>query len=123
MPWETASGEATVEIPIDPGPFSHTVKIQVAAQQPSALAFYNQNYKLLPDSNASPGDVIIAYLAGLGPTDVSVPDGNISPSNPLSRLILPITASWDAGSGTVIPAAVYYAGLAPGLIGVYQVNI
>jgi uncharacterized protein (TIGR03437 family) len=126
MPWETTAGDVTIDVPSDPGPFSHARKIQVTAQQPSVMAMYNQDYKILgsPQSLASPGDVIVVYLTGLGPTILSVPDGTVSPSDPLPLLTMPPTASWSLGNASSpSPATVYYAGLAPGLIGVYQVNI
>jgi uncharacterized protein (TIGR03437 family) len=47
-----------------------------------------------------------------------VPTGKVSPAVPLSGLSLPIHWTWDSAA----PADVLFAGLAPGLIGYYQVD-
>lgn len=64
----------------------------------------------------APGDTIITYGIGFGPTTPSIVAGQIvSQSNQLS---LPIAMSF-AGS----PVTFRYAGLAPGFVGLYQFNI
>ena len=71
-----------------------------------------------PDHPAAPGSILQVFCTGLGPTDRSVATGVAAPSTPLVNAALPVTAT--IGS----PAAdVSFAGLAPGLVGVFQVNI
>jgi uncharacterized protein (TIGR03437 family) len=78
----------------------------------------NSNQELVTPTNPiHAGDDISIYAAGLGPTSPEVPAGFPSPGTPLaSNLQLP-----DVTLGG-IPLAVSFAGLAPGEIGVYQIN-
>jgi uncharacterized protein (TIGR03437 family) len=69
------------------------------------------------DKPAAPGSVIQVFATGLGPLDPAVPEGTPAPAAP-SKLTLPITAS-IGGRAATAP----WAGAAPGLIGVYQVNL
>jgi uncharacterized protein (TIGR03437 family) len=66
----------------------------------------------------STGTVLQIWASGLGPVDPPIPTGTITPASPLSRATLPITATIGGQS-----ARITYAGAAPGLVGVYQVNI
>jgi uncharacterized protein (TIGR03437 family) len=63
------------------------------------------------------GDVITIYATGLGSTSPPVDAGFAAPSNPLAVT----TTVPDVRLGGV-PLAVSYAGLAPGEVGVYQIN-
>jgi uncharacterized protein (TIGR03437 family) len=64
------------------------------------------------------GSYIIVYANGLGAVNPPVPTGQRAPFNPLSTVQFPITASIGGQ-----PAQVLYAGLAPGFVGLYQLNI
>ncbi len=68
---------------------------------------------------AHPGELIVLWVTGFGPTAPTVFDGEL-PSF-AARLILPFQV-WL--NGVVVPAhLVFYAGQAPGLAGLYQVNV
>jgi uncharacterized protein (TIGR03437 family) len=68
---------------------------------------------------ASPGDIVQVFCTGLGPTMPAVATGERAPANdPLARVTIPVEAV-VAGK----PATVTYAGLAPGFVGLYQVNV
>jgi uncharacterized protein (TIGR03437 family) len=76
-------------------------------------------------SPARPGEVIHFYGTGWGPIDGVVATGQPTPGDRLYRLTLPckwlaLAGSSDPTSGT--PFEVPFAGLAPGLIGVYQLD-
>ena len=89
--------------------------------------------ELLDQANpAQPGEYISIYMTGLGRVTPAIADGAVGPSNPLS------TANcWTNGSISVLfndygPGAssesdvsgtIQFAGLAPGLAGLYQVNV
>ena len=63
------------------------------------------------------GDAITLYTTGLGAVTPVVPNGNPGPSNPLAySVVQPVLTLGGAGLG------VDYAGLAPGEVGVYQIN-
>jgi uncharacterized protein (TIGR03437 family) len=66
---------------------------------------------------AAPGETLFLLAAGLGATDTPVSDGAPSPSAPLANVL-------DMPSLTVNgeQAAILFAGLQPGAVGIYQVN-
>ncbi len=71
-----------------------------------------------PANPASAGDALLIYCTGLGTTSPSVPAGTPAPSNVLSFADNP--ASVTVGGK---PAEVLFTGLAPGYVGLYQVNV
>ncbi|HVO97166.1 MAG TPA: hypothetical protein VMT15_03825 [Bryobacteraceae bacterium] len=83
---------------------------------PTVIRF--NNGLLATDSNPiRPGDTLVIYLTGLGQTNPAGVTGYPAPGNPLSSAIT--TPTVKIGSTTL---AVRYAGLAPGEVGVYQIN-
>ncbi len=72
--------------------------------------------------NARParlGEFLEVFATGLGPVSNRPASGAASPSDPLALTQLEVTAR----VGGVEPVAVRFAGLAPGFIGLYQVNL
>jgi uncharacterized protein (TIGR03437 family) len=60
---------------------------------------------------------VALYLTGLGATDPPLQEGISAPASPLTRTLSQPTVSVGGQ-----PALVFFSGLAPGLVGVYQVN-
>ncbi len=74
---------------------------------------------LIASSNpARRGDVVIVYATGLGATKPAVKTGEASPSSPPAQVTQAVTA-YVGG----VAATVEFAGLTPGLVGLYQVNV
>ncbi|MDQ2946907.1 MAG: hypothetical protein M3Y27_13350, partial [Acidobacteriota bacterium] len=69
------------------------------------------------DHPASPGEILETYGVGLGQTNPAVEAGVASPSNPIAQAAQPPELLIGGQSATVV-----FAGLAPGLAGVYQIN-
>jgi len=67
---------------------------------------------------AKPGEVIILWGTGLGPTDPAAPEGMEVPSNQTYN-----TATLPSVNISSLPATVYGAALAPGFAGLYQVAV
>jgi uncharacterized protein (TIGR03437 family) len=63
------------------------------------------------------GDSIIIYLTGMGAVAPLVTNGYPGPSNPLANALAAPTVAIGG-----VPLSVSYAGLAPGEVGVYQIN-
>lgn len=76
---------------------------------------------------ARPGEIVHFYSRGLGPVDPVVPIGYPGPANPPAQLVTPLqcTAEYMDPSYSLIsgPVDVLFAGLAPGLVGYYQVSL
>lgn len=70
------------------------------------------------NSPAHAGDYILIFATGLGAVTPSPPTGVAAIASPLSRLYV-----YPAATIGGVPAPVYFAGLAPGFVGLYQVNV
>ena len=82
-------------------------------------AVLNVDYSLnAPDSPAAAGAPIMVYLTGQGAVNPPVPTRQTAPSSPLSYTAANTTATIDGA-----PATVSFSGLAPGYVGLGQVNV
>jgi len=70
-----------------------------------------------PSHPAQIGETLSAFLTGLGAVNPLVPDGSAGPVSPLSQTTNTITVDVNG-----VAATVGYAGLAPQLAGLYQIN-
>ena len=73
--------------------------------------------KGIPSQPATPGGYVSIYAAGLGPTDFQVQPGKPAPVDRLVRATASVDVLIDGQNANVT-----FAGLAPGFIGLYQVN-
>ena len=90
------------------------------------LALFHQNFSgLVNDGHpAANGEILHLYMTGLGPVSPAMAPGEKAPHEPLSRIVHPIGCSatyFATGSSLDVP--IEFAGLAPGLTGLYQVDI
>jgi uncharacterized protein (TIGR03437 family) len=127
VPWETATGNATVTVTVD-GVTSNAVTVPVTATAPGiyyyssgAAIAQNHDYSLNTSSNpAHSGSFIIAYLTGSGAVNPPVADGAATPVTGLVQIpsSTPVSVTIGGQSATVI-----FAGLTPGLIALLQLDI
>jgi uncharacterized protein (TIGR03437 family) len=130
LPQEMATGNATVTVQFADG----TVLTQAAVVTRSApaiilipsqfttklqAAVFHAGTGVLADQAhpASAGEVVETYGFGLGPTIPDVPVGTAAPFNP------PAQAYFAAESIDGAQMQTAFAGLVPGLAGVYQMNV
>ena len=66
---------------------------------------------------ASADETVLIFVTGLGPTEPQVHAGLAAPASPLATLRYPVSLLVGG-----MPAPVAFAGLTPGLIGIYQIN-
>ena len=137
VPWELpAQEDARFEFlsgdsPFETGPA--TVSVQTLAPQAFATVDTNgysiyyvavhQDWSGLvtPESPAHSGEFITLYFNGLGPVTPSVATGDAAPAENLARVTGPFRCQvWD---GAPNDSQIYFAGLAPGMVGVYQVSL
>ena len=125
IPWETKPGSATVVVSIN-GFASASVSITVLAAAPelfvqgSHAAALNSDFSLNSSSNpAAAGATILAYLTGGGAVSNQPADGAAAGSGSnISDVTSTVTATIGGQS-----ADVSFAGLAPGFVGLWQVNV
>jgi uncharacterized protein (TIGR03437 family) len=80
---------------------------------------YDLNGKLVgPGNPASIGDYISVYCMNLGPVDPPVPPGTPASASPLSYTVNQVSVVLGG-----VDAPVIFAGLAPGAVGIYQINL
>jgi len=75
------------------------------------------NTPITADSPAVPGETIVIFATALGPVSPIVPTNTLAPGDPLSHSVLTPTVT-TAGQDSEVP----FSGLAPGFIGLWQVN-
>ena len=63
-------------------------------------------------------DSLVMYALGLGAVTPTLAIGNGTPTAPLSYAVGPVTVTVGG-----VPATVDFAGLTPGYVGLYQVNV
>jgi len=102
-----------------PAFFLWAYKYAVATYQDYSYAVQNGVIPGLTTVAAKPGDVLILWGTGFGPTTPAAPPGELVPSNGTTY------STTDTVTVTIgtIAATVYGAALAPGFAGLYQVAI
>jgi uncharacterized protein (TIGR03437 family) len=125
-----ANGNATLTIHT-PGGVSDNYNFNVSANAPSVfqsgsagpqtslatIVRADDNQLVTPTNPIHTNDTIVIYLTGLGATSPAVDDGMPAPLSPLASAI--VSPNVTLGGK---PLSIYYAGLAPGFVGVYQIN-
>jgi uncharacterized protein (TIGR03437 family) len=126
VPWNMPVGPTIVAIQLAgvtpqfvPAPFQTSVD----AANPWDLAGpFHQDFSAPVGlySPAQAGEIVNYYWSGLGPVTPRVADGIPAPPSPLSVLATPLMLISDP---TQAPCQIYYQGLAPGLVGIYQLSV
>ena len=124
IPAELAPGQQFAAVASTNGGLTLPISIDVVAEVPGVdenfatgalIAQHGADYSLVTTTNpAHPGEVLIMYLEGMGATNPPVLSGTPAPFAPA---IAQPTVSVGGQN-----AAIAYAGLTPGDVGVYQIN-
>jgi uncharacterized protein (TIGR03437 family) len=125
VPYETKTGSASIVVTVA-GLASNTVTVPVTAASPGMFLVGTspavQNYPSYAlNSSSNPiaaGGTIIAYLTGAGAVTPAVADGAPAPTSTLTYTTITPTATIGNAS-----AQVMFSGLAPGFVGLTQVDI
>ncbi len=123
MPVETAVGTAQVQVQRSDGSTSNTVTVPVGPRAPRLLVTVNQDGSINSAAHqAKHGDTITIYAIGLGATSPAVGTNQLAPSSPLAQAVPAPDVSFGGTVGAPVVTP-FYAGLTPGSIGLYQVNV
>ena len=127
VPYEAPTGPKAAEIQvIDEGAVVADFFADSFTEDPGVFA-YNGNYVIAeasdysligPNNPAIPGEPLILFVTGLGPLDMDLVDGYGSPTSPpFAETVDPFQVIVDNENCNV-----FFSGLAPGFVGLYQVN-
>ena len=83
-----------------------------------AVATHADGRLITPNDPASPGETIVVYGTGFGPVDVAQQTGVAAGSSPVARVLVAPRAFVGGREASVL-----FAGLTPGFVGLYQVNL
>jgi uncharacterized protein (TIGR03437 family) len=109
LPFEAAPGPATVQV----GSSSFTIQVDAAA--PGIFMAQADRAVAQP---VRPGEYATVYLTGQGEVSPPVPTGQPAPASPFSLPKLPVSVTVGG-----VAAVVQFAGLAPGYVGLMQLNL
>jgi len=84
---------------------------------PGAITHASNNLPVSSTLPAAAGEFVQIYATGLGPVNPPVSSGITASAQTLSRTVAQVTVTMNG-----VPAPVNFSGLAPELVGVYQVN-
>jgi minor extracellular serine protease Vpr len=127
VPYEAPTGPGAAEIEVvdngsevadfftdsfteDPGIFVYQGSYAIAEAS---------DYSLIgPTNPAIPGEPLVLYVTGLGPLNLDLADGYGSPTTPpFAQTVDPFQVILDNET-----CSVFFSGLAPGFVGLYQIN-
>jgi uncharacterized protein (TIGR03437 family) len=133
VPWETSLGSATLALQSSQSPFLAALPypIGVLPLAPhfftfedlgTAIAVHQDFHGVVSDDDrAQPGEIVHFYMTGLGPVTPATPADR--PATQAARIQAQLGWTWYDDSYATSPADILYAGLAPGLTGIYQVSV
>jgi len=125
LPFELNSSNSYQVLILANGALTTPDTIQLSPATPGMAAFsdstliaqHGDGSLVSQTSPAQAGEYLVAYLAGMGDTNNTPASGAASPVSPLA---LPTVAPTLTINGNPYPIA--FAGLTPGLVGLYQMN-
>ena len=126
VPWELTGQTTTTIAVVSNGFSSAAVTVPVLAAQPGIFnyivggqsfgAILHANYQLADSGHPSvAGETVLIYCTGLGPASFSPVDGR--PGNGQTTNTTPVVTIGG------LNAPISFSGLAPGFVGLYQVNV
>jgi uncharacterized protein (TIGR03437 family) len=128
VPYATEAPVARVQV-VNNGAASAVVPVYVNRTAPGvftippggmgyAAALHPDGSLVTPSRPAQVGERVAVFVTGLGAVSMGVPDGAAGPDSPLSAASSQISTAIDGRL-----AMVSFAGLAPGALGLYQINV
>lgn len=126
IPWETPTDSTSAVVSAsNKSAFESVFDIPAGAMAPrfEDVAVHQAFDALVTaQAPAKPGEIVHFYLTGLGVVTPPVATGQVTPATELHKTVSEPSCSFFGAAGDV-PASVLFTGLAPGLIGFYQMDV
>ena len=139
IPYDTPPGLVEVRVERE-GQRGNAVGVEVVERAPRLLRLGIADYGIIVNQDgtfplpatpgiasrpARPGDALTIYAFGLGQTTPAVNAGTAAPAaEPLARIDpVPQVVFGGGFGGTPVAATPFFAGLTPGFVGLYQINV
>jgi uncharacterized protein (TIGR03437 family) len=118
-----SAGKQVTIVDYQPAPIYYGRELVAFNQYDPAIA--NAPFTQLVNSQnpARPGDLLHVYMTGLGQAIAPVPSGEAAPPDRPSPAIRGLDCVVYKQPGQPSPVEVNYAGMAPGFIGIYQIDL
>jgi uncharacterized protein (TIGR03437 family) len=135
VPFEVSPGAATIQV-VRNGQNGNLIGANISSSTPRFLLYNGGPYAVLNSSDTPPvltgvpahpakaGDIVIAYVIGLGQTNPTIATGAAAPTSPLDKVSnVKVCLGQDTPFSKVDCFIPDFAGLAPTFVGLYQLNI
>ena len=141
VPYETLGGQAIIQVERN-GVLSNRAAVTIAPQAARILVWPGLQYGIIVNADGTlplpttiklgtytskpvkVGDTLVIYAIGFGQTTPAVASGQAAPSSPLAQLSGVMVRFGAPGSfGSTIAVPPLFAGLSPGFVGLYQINV
>lgn len=125
IPYSLPTNTPATVFVLNNGAASNAVSINTTVANPGVASFSDgtiiathlDGSLVFAASPAAPGEIIVIYCTGLGPTNPTVTAGTAAPVSPLAQ-----TSNTAVTIGN-LPATVLFSGLTPGEAGLYQIDL
>jgi uncharacterized protein (TIGR03437 family) len=114
----TSTAVTAMAQPVQPAFFLWPGSYAVATHTDYTYAVKNGTFSTVTTTPAKPGDVLILWGTGFGPTSPATQTGMLTPSDQTYSTATPVSVTIGSSAATV-----YGAALAPGFAGLYQIAI
>jgi len=140
VPYNAPTGDVTIRVERG-GTASNRISTRVVRGAPRLLRLGIGDYGIVVNQDGSfpivpiaglnsrrarPGDTLVMYAIGVGPTNPAVASGVGSPASPLARGVGNFRVTFGfAGpfGGNSVEVTPFFVGLTPNFVGLYQINV
>jgi uncharacterized protein (TIGR03437 family) len=123
LTFTVTNGTASNAVTVYSGPSSPGIFTQPSGGLGSGAVLHADFSLVTAASPAKSGETIQVFLTGLGTVTGNTAAGAAGPANPLATTVLPVDIGIIGSDGNFYDGTVTFAGLAPNLGGLYQVNV